>query len=899
MRNLKTCLIGFTYILMLQQFTFARQIKPVEKQALNKVLTELAIQHHINFLYEETSIKQKVVTYHAAADKGKPIDEVLNKLLLPLNLSWFKVDAKNYSIFITPKKQDSPVTGIEMKAGIRDSSKVEKVSGSVLDENGKPLEYTTVTLLQAVDSSFVVHSLTDLEGVFSFPSVRTGTYMLKISSLGHQAYLSKAFKVASGTTKMDIPPIAMKTANKTLKEVQVIASKALVETKSDRFIFNVENSAMAVGNSLQLLRSAPFVRVSAENSLSLQGKKTLVLIDNKPVPEVALENILLTMPAGNIEKIELITQPSAKYDASYGAVINIITKKSQVEGLTANLRADGSAGNYANGSVNAGATYKHKNFTIYANSGLNKGDSYFSIESERFQDPTDPSYYLTNNWTRLSHNKIYTFQTNMELQLGKNQTVGLFIDLSDVEFKGPWTTTNGFGRKNGKLDSVLYTDASFNQKGNSQTYNINYHLLSDSGKNELTVLGTFTPWQRDLRQSFPSTLYDGNGQVVKTPPLYQMQNKGDIDVFIAQADYAHQFKKQWAFETGLKFQHTNSRTIVNYEDYKTGQLQLDPNFSNDNSLKESITGIYGTLTKDWKNDKLQLGFRAEVSNVDFEGNFKQRKYNFFPTLLYQHTINKDFNLSASYKKTIRRPAYTDLVPYSVFLNQYSIEQGNPEMVPQFDHTYTLTANIQKLNVSLSYTAIDGMIGLFPSQQDYLTKVTYYKRQNLKKASTVALYLFYPYQINDWWETMNSGTPIGRNSAEGVVLGTNHKLAAFYSDFRTAQIFKITKDLKLQIDAYFWTKYTQDLGSYQGNKNIDASFLINLWNGNGQLRLAGNELVFRRNDYLLKRDYGTFRSAERIHTDSRRVFVGFTYKFGKSRIVKPDSKLGNEDAMKRI
>ncbi|MBC8985324.1 TonB-dependent receptor [Pedobacter sp. N36a] len=891
---------------MLQSFAFARQIKPVEKQsqtvekqALNKILNELTVQHQINFLYEEASLKQKMVAYNAAADKGKSIAEVLNGLLLPLNLSWFKVDAKNYSIFITPKKHTAPDKSIEMKAVNRDSSKVEKVAGSVLDENGKPLEYTTVILLQAVDSTFVIQSLTDLQGVFAFPAIKPGTYMLKVSSLGHQAYFSKAFNVGAGTAAVVIPPIAMKAANKTLKEVRVVARKPLVETKSDRFIFNVENSAMAVGNSLQVLRSAPFVKVSTDNSLTLQGKRTMVLIDNKPVPEVALENILLTMPAGNIEKIELITQPSARYDASYGAVINIITKKSQIEGVTGNLRADGSAGNYATGSVNAGATYKRKNFTIYANAGLNRGDNYFSIESERFQDPTDPSYYLTNNWTRLSHNKIYTFQTNMELQLGKNQTLGLFMDLSDVVFKGPWTTTNGFGRKNGKLDSVLYTDASFNQKGNAQTYNINYHLLSDSGKNELTVLGTFTPWQRDLRQSFPSTLYDGNGQVIKNPPLYQMQNKGDIEVFIAQADYSHQFKKQWTFETGLKYQHTNSKTIVNYEDYKTGQLEIDPNFSSNNSLKESITGAYGTLTKDWKNDQLQLGFRAEVSDVDFEGNFKQRKYNFFPTLRYQHTINKDFNLSGSYKKTIRRPAYTDLVPYSVFLNQYSIEQGNPEMVPQFDHTYTLSANLHKLNISLSYTDIEGMIGLFPSQQDYATKVTYYKRQNLKKASTVALYLFYPYQINEWWETMNSGTPIGHNSAEGVVLGTSHKLAAFYSDFRTAQIFKITKDLKLQIDAYFWTKYTQDLGSYQGNKNIDASFLLNLWNGNGQLRIAGNELVFRRNDYLLKRDYGTFRSAERIHTDSRRVFVGFTYKFGKSRIAKPDSKLGNEDAMKRL
>ncbi|MBB2147895.1 outer membrane beta-barrel family protein [Pedobacter gandavensis] len=899
MNNLKTGLMSLIYILMFHQFAFARQIKPTEKQLLTKVLTELTAQYKVNFLYEEVNLKQKTVTFNAIDFKGKPISEVLNSLLLPLNLSWYKVDARNYSIFLTPKKLDSKDKGKGMRSSLPDSSKLEKVTGSIVDENGKPLEYTTVTLLVALDSAFVSNALTDLSGIFAFPSVKPGTYKIKVSSMGHQPYLSKAFKVGDGAPTAAIEPIAMKVSDKTLKEVQVTATKALVETKSDRLIFNVDNSAMAVGNSLQVLKSAPFVRVSTENVLTLQGKKTMVLIDNKPVPDASLENILLTMPAGNISKVELITQPSAKYDASYGAVINIITKKSQVEGITGNLRLDGSSGNYANGSVNAGATYKHKNLTIYANGGINKGDNYYSIESKRFQDPTDPSYFLTNNWTRLSHNLMYTFQTNMELQLDKNQTVGLFVDLSDVEFKGPWKTTNSFGRENGKIDSVLFTDASFNQKGQSQTYNLNYRLLSDSGKNELTVLGTFTPWQRNLLQTFPSTLYNGDGEIIKNPPLYQTRNRGNIDVYIAQIDYTHLFKKEWSLETGLKHQQTNSKTLVVYEDYKTGELKEDPAFSNDNNLKESISGLYGILSKDWENDKVQVGFRAEATNVNSVANFKQRKFNFFPTLMYQHNINKDLNVSASYKKIINRPRYTEMVPYSVFLNQYSIEQGNPELKPQFDNVYTFTANIKRLNVSLSYTDTKGMIGLFPSQQDYSTKVTYFKRQNLKKASSLALNIFFPYRINEWWETMNSGTPIGRNSAEGVVLGADHKLSAFYSDFRTAHIFKITKDIKLQIDGYYWTKYTQDLGRYEGNKNIDASLMVNLWKGSGQFRLGGSELVFKRNDYLLERDYGTFKSAERIHTDSRRLLIGFNYKFGKSRIAKPDSKLGNADAMKRL
>ncbi len=895
--NLKISLIALLCTLFFIPCAFSQQVKQEETQALTQVLSKLSAQYKVNFLYEESQLKEKQVFYNANNYAGKPLKQVLDAMILPLNLSWYKVDDKNYSIFPTVSKTAAPLKP-SITPIIADSLAKDQVSGRLLDEHAKPLEYTTVTLLVAADSSFVTNSMTDLEGKFTFPSVKPGTYKIRVSSVGYSPYTTKPFTVG-GNVAVTIAPIAMQSSGENLKEVKITASKPLVEAKSDRLVFNVENSAMAVGNSLQVLKSAPFVRISADNTVSLQGKRTMILIDGKPIPDAALENILQTMPAGNILKIELITQPSAKYDAAFGAVINIITKKSQIEGFTGDVRADASTGKYAIGNLNTSATFKRKNLTIYANGGITKGDNIFGITSERFQDPTDPLYYLTNNWSRLTHNKLYNFQASAELQLDKNQSISLFANGGIFYFKGPWATTNAFGRKNIGIDSVLYTDAVFNQRASSYTYNLNYHLLADSGKNELVLLATFTPWKRNLFQNFPSVLYDGTGKIIRTPPYYQNRNKAAIDVYIAQADYTHEFKKQWKLETGVKFQYTNSNTSVDYEDTRNGQLEANATFSNQSNLRESIGSVYGILSKDWKNDKLQLGLRVERTEADFVGNFKQNYSNLFPTFLYQHNFNQNNNISFSYKPTINRAAYYELVPYTVLLNQYTIEQGNPSLTPQFDDTYSINANIHKLNLSLSYTRTKGMIGLFPYRQDLATKVTYYMRRNLNHSSDISLYLFYPIKINDWWETLNSGTPIGYNKAEGPVLGANYKLAAFHSDFKSSQIFKITKNLKLQVDAYYWTDYVQDLSKNSGYKNIDASFLLNLWEGKGQLRLGGNELIFKRNDYLIERNYGTFNSAERITNDSKRVFVGFTYKFGKSKIQKSDNKLGNEDALKRL
>jgi hypothetical protein len=896
-KHLNTWLIS---LILFSSAAATGQVKPAETpQSLATVLTVLAAQYKVNFLYEEANVTNQKVNYDAGLYKGKSVAEVLNSLLSPLNLSWYKVDVLNYSIFPKPALKVADTRQImDLKVPGKDSTLKDQVGGRVLDEHQQPLAYTTVSLLTARDSSLVQNALTDPDGHFNFTAIKAGTYKVRISAVGKYPYTTKPF-TAGGPVQVAIEPIAMRASAETLKEVKITSAKALVEAKGDRLIYNVENSPMAAGSSLQLLRSAPFVRISADNTVSLQGKKTMILIDGKSVPDVSLENILQTMPAGNIQKIELITQPSAKYDASYGAVINIITKKNQAEGLTGNLRVDASTGKYANGSTNLSATYKRNRLTVYANGGITKGDNFFGVTSTRFQDPVDPSYFMSNNWTRLSHNNMYSFQASVDYQLGKDQTIGLFADLNNYYFKGPWVTRNEFGRQYAVADSVLLTNADFHQKVRSSTYNFNYHLLSDSGKNELTVLGTFTPWNRNMFQEFPSVLYNGSGGLLKTPPVYQSRNQGAIDVYIAQTDYTHQFADSWRFETGIKYQRTNSKTSVNYEDNRSGQMLQVPEFSSANTLQESIGGGYGIVSKEWKGGKLQAGLRLEDTRANFAAHFRQQYTNLFPTLLYQLKMNKDLDFSVSYKETISRAAYNEMVPYSVFINQYTIEQGNPALVPAFDHIYALTANVHKLNLSVSYTKNKGLIGLFPLKQDLTTKVTYYTRQNLNNASDISVYLFYPIQITDWWETINSGTPLGYNQAEGLVLGEQYKLSAFHSDFKTSHIFKFSGKFKFQVDAYYWTDYVQDLSHNSGNKNVDAAFLLTLWEGKGQLRLGGNELVFKRNDYLISRDYGSFHSAERVSTDSKRVYVGFSYKFGKSHVQKNDTKLGNEDALKRL
>jgi iron complex outermembrane receptor protein len=694
-------------------------------------------------------------------------------------------------------------------------------------------------------------------------------------------------------------PVLTETVRETLKEVGITTSAPALITKSDRFIMNVSNSAMAIGSSLQLLKTAPFVKVAADNTVSLQGKKTMIMIDNKPIAETALENVLQALPAGNISSVELITNPSAKYDAAYGAVINIITKKSKIEGFTGRVSSEASTGKFGNANINTTLTYKYKALTLYGTGGFRFGDVVFDADADRIVDRPGETEILGNDWRRLTHQEMYNFQVGAELQLNEKQTLGAEVNGNLYNFNGPWTTNNTFSKQGSGIDSVLFTDATFRMPLRTYNYNLNYHLITDSGKNELTVLGTYTPWERNLFQHFPSLLYDPAGNVLAIPPTYQTTNRTAIDVYIAQADFNHNFNKDWKLESGLKYQRTHSINTISYVLKQSNGFLNIPDFSSNNRLNESISGAYGILSKNWKADQLQIGLRVEQTKVDFIGNFKQDYTNLFPTLFYKHNITDQDNVSFSYKRTITRTPYAELVPYSVFLNRYTVEQGNPALRPSYDNRYTVGTNIHKLNIALSYVTTSGMFAQFPFKQDFENKLTYFSKQNLDKAYDYSVFLYFPLRFNSWWETQNSGTVIGYNKAEGRVLEELYALSAFHSDFRSSHIFKLSNAVKLQVDAYFWTRYVQDLSRYSGYKNIDAAILVDVFAGKGQFRLSGSEILFKRNDFTYDHDFGAFHSRDIINTDSKRVSVGFNYKFGRTTIKSPNKKLGNEEAMKRL
>ncbi|WP_161964291.1 outer membrane beta-barrel family protein [Chitinophaga flava] len=772
-----------------------------------------------------------------------------------------------------------------------------QINGQVMDAGNSPVPFAAIYLIKATDSAVVGRMLTDATGQYQFSGIAAGDYLIKVTVLGFNTAYSGLIRLSADAT-FNAGTITITPSVTTLSAVEIAGRKATVERKADRFVLNVEKSAMAAGNSIDLLKSTPFVSLSSSNEVKLQGRKTMFLVDGKPVPEASVQDILQMIPAGNIATIELITNPSSKYDAAYGAVINIITRKKQLEGITGNIRAEGAQGKYGEYGANGRLTYKKNQTTLFGMAGYTKRDQQSFNGMDKELGPTQNTDLITENITRTFYQHIYSLQAGAEFGLTDNQTLGILATGRINRSTGLFESQNDFSRLHSPLDSSLFTGSPLNNKGATYNFNLNYHLISDSGKNELTLLTTYTPYRSDFFQSFTSRLADAKGNTIRTPADYRIDNKTDIDIYIAQADYTHSFSGKWKLESGLKYQYTNSANDILYEDNSSGKFVKTPDFSSNNHLKESIYAGYAIASKDWGKNKIEAGVRAENTSAEYIGNFSQHYFKLFPTFTFQHDFNDQYNFNLSYKKTISRAPYNELVPYTIFINQYTVFTGNPALQPQIDQIIALNTTLKKVNISFVYTLTKGMFGQFPLRQDYDSKVTYFATQNLDNASDFHIDIFYPQRITSWWSTENSGSAFGYSNAEGTVLGKSFSLSSTWFNVKSSHTFECSKNVKLEIVAYYTSALTSELTKIGSVGNIDASLLINILQNKGQIRISGTDIL-QRNVYYSAQYFDMYRSQKNRYVDSRRLGIGFTYNFGKTKIATPPKKLGNNDALQRI
>lgn len=601
------------------------------------------------------------------------------------------------------------------------------IIGTAESDNGEAVSFAAVGLMNISDSSLAKASVADADGNFRFVDVRNGNYFVIITSVGYQKFTSSTISVTENSGKeINLNKFVIQ-SNNILDAVEITAKKPMVEVLADKTVFNVEGTLAASGNSaLEVLRKAPGVILDNNNGIIVEGKSGVqVYIDGKRsvLQGDDLTNYLNTLQASDIESIEIITQPSSKYDAAGSAgILNIKLKKNKNFGTNGTISLGFSVWDNEryNSSISLNnRTKKTNTFFTYSNRFGKTGQflNLYRTQNGFIFDAKDRSIHDTN-----SHN----FKVGTDIFATKKSTFGVLINanFSDGSFK---TNTKTPIINQATNEKVQVLKASGNDVSNLYNLlgNLNYRYEDTTG-HTFNVDLDYGQFSNKTNNYQPNVYYDATQTNILAQFNYEMNTPTKVDIATFKADYEQNFLKG-KLAIGVKSSMVNTDNTFDFYNEIDGVLIFNENKSNIFVYKELVNAAYFNYNKKWQKMNLQLGLRAEHTQSDgkltsnqTENNERvKRDYlNLFPSGGLTYNANKDNSFGLTYSRRIERPNYQNLNPFQEQIDELTLRKGNAFLQPQytdnikFSHTYKYT-----LNTSISYSYINDFFGQVTSSQD--------------------------------------------------------------------------------------------------------------------------------------------------------------------------------------
>ncbi len=761
-----------------------------------------------------------------------------------------------------------------------------KIQGKALEKVDVPASFATIALLSAKDSSIIKGRVADENGVYSFEKIPFGKYKLAITHTGFKKKYTDEFQVSEASLEQTMPDFMLQEDSKVLAEVVVKAQKPLIEQLGDRIIINVENSVLSTGNTgLEVLKSLPGIRADAGGGLSLRGKSNvMIMVDGKIISKEVASTLLDNLQGDNIIKVELITNPSAKYDAqASGGILNIITRKGLTQGFNGNYRLGASQGRH--GRVNTGIdfNYRKENVNLYG--------GYDYRYSERFREESDLTDYRqsTLGEQRKSQNNSFStgglnaMKLGLDYNISKNHTLDLLAEGSFYKYDNRIDGDMSFQRKNTIVDSSLISKGTPTGDIRLMSYSAAYKGILDSAGREISVTTSYIDYYGDGRQNFTSQTYTPERKAIGS--LYQFRNftPSSIQVFTAQADYSHPFSKTAKIELGVRLSDTKSDNR-NRQELFVENAWKDVGNNQTNYLEKVFAG-YISYSKEFGSIKTQIGLRTEQSNINLKSFVDTTYLNFFPSFSLEKKFSDDYSLNLSYSRKIDRPAYEDMIPFTVVYDKYTANKGNSRLRPQYSNVFELSGTLKSWVISLNHTQINTPITEF-AFVDYEARTYTTTYINFDNRKSTSLNITLPIKITSWWQSNNNILGIHSTLLLRNYLGSDYKANWFTANINTINTFTIGKGISAELIAYYQAPETDGLYNISATGSVDLGLKKSFANKKATIQL-GLKDIFLTQPYYIGIDYSTIKTYGYNRSDTRRISVNFTYKFGKKTVKRVD------------
>jgi iron complex outermembrane receptor protein len=762
------------------------------------------------------------------------------------------------------------------------------ISGKVVDDNGSAAPSASVALFNLKDSSLNKVVLTTANGEFEMHGLKASKYYLTITSVGYKKSASKIFELKDAQSYF-LAPISLSTDHTKLTDVNVQGKKPMIEVTADKTIFNVEGSINATGsNAFELLQKSPGVTIDKDDNIFLKGKNGVrIYIDGK-ISQIGgkdLSEFLRSINSADLEAIEMISNPSAKYDASGNAgIINLRLKKNKNFGTNGSVSA-GMAFAYspkANSSFNI--NHRDKSINIFGNYSNNFGQRRSFFDLYRIQNDTIYDQH-TINYTDVH---VHNFKTGLDVFLNQKNTIGLIVN---GNFSNNIYSNDGAAeimKKGSSLQKILYASGVQNAERSNLNYNINYRFADN--RTELLIdadLGRF----RSTANSIQPNQYKTPSGILLDEKIYRNNTPTDIDIEGFKIDYETQASKG-KFSVGGKYSNVKTKNVFDFYNVLSGTNVMDSGRSNKFNYTENVNAAYVNyntpLGKKWS---IRAGVRME--NTISEGNLisihpqpddnvKRNYIDFFPSGALTLTSNEKNSFNFSYSRRIDRPNYEDLNPFENKIDELTYQKGNVFLRPQYTNIFELTHTYNsRFNTTISYSHI----------KDFRTTIidtteknrVFRTVKNLASQDIFNLNFTAPFDVTKWWKVFLSAN--GNRLLYKADLGLNKKLdiSVIAYNFYTQQTFTLTNGLTFEISGVYnspgiWGGSFKSEATY----GADAGLQQTLFNKKGSIKISCSD-IFNSQKFRGVSDFGGAYLDVRVKGESRQLKINFTYHFGSSQV----------------
>lgn len=652
------------------------------------------------------------------------------------------------------------------------------ISGKVIDKQSKqPIPFAAVSLAILPDTTIKKSVITDVNGGYTFNQVSDGRYVVSARMVGYEPKHSRPIACKQNTIKMEDLTLEN---NAVIQAVTVSTKRPEIEQKADRTVLNVENSTTASGeNAYEVLRKAPGINIDKDDNISLKGKQgIMVTINDKPtyLSGQELANYLKTLHGTEIEKVEMISSPPARYEAAGNTgIINIKLKRNNKVGVNGTANAGLTITNKMGG--NAGVSLNMRKGKINTFGSLNGRKGYYKNTLFLDRKTNTEVSQLIQNGKGGGDYDIYNFRAGVDYELNKRHTFGVMARGSKNNENGDLDTRTDLFLKDGSLTKYLKSTSIEDNNSNNYTLNANYKMTIDTVGRSLNVDIDYVEYRNRSNQHNDTYYFKPSGETFSPALLLKNQTPSDIYIKSFRADYTHPFTKEMMLETGVKGSTVSSDNDLKYDRYNhtSSAWEVDNERSNHFKFDESILAGYASLSYDKDSWSIKGGLRAEQTwskgnSISINKITKRDYLDIFPTLFIQKTINESNSVNISYNRRIDRPNYDKLNPFVFRIDEYTYKEGNPYLKPQYTDNIEIThAWRNKVFTSLGYSHTKDV------QNEVLEEVTDPNNSQAIKATKI-----YERNIDE----LNSFTlNVSANLNPVPWFRTNNNITAMYNDYK--------------------------------------------------------------------------------------------------------------------